>query len=282
VDIPDLVQYPKARSDEYDKYTPEQISRVVKQWLFIGDTSHRELDREILGLDSGKSKGYESMNILHYLGLSPVFKGVFRDCALDNVIDGLRRNCQDFTEIIDHLEWEERNLDFKVCHKLTLIGNARDRNFGRRLKEYLERDSDIGGSDNVDLYRKEQAILKVLIFDTLTELQCSICLTRFPTDLMTLAYIKPRSQCSELERLDLSIVMPVCQFGCGSLYKHNYLVVDDRGRISAVDYKLVPDSLLLTLKSLEGNKCSWFSDGTRKYFSYTRQLLEHTGQLRFV
>ena len=77
MDIPDLVQYPKMRSDEYEKYTYEQISRLVKHWLFIIDTSHRELDKEVLGLDSIKSKGYESMNVLHYLGLGPVFKGVF-------------------------------------------------------------------------------------------------------------------------------------------------------------------------------------------------------------
>ena len=282
MDIPDLVQYPKARSDEYEKYTYEQISRVVKQWLFIHDTSHRELDREILGLDPNKSKGYEAMNVLHYLGLGPVFKGVFQNFGLDIVINKLRQNNQDFTDIIGYLEWEDRNLDFTVCHNLILIGNSRDRMFSKKFREYLKRDEDVVESVNTDLLRKEQAVLKVLVFGPSTEIQCSICLRRFPSDLMSLTHIKPRSHCSELERLNLSIVMPVCKVGCDSFYKSNYLIVDDLGRISIAEYKLLPDDLLSILKSLEGNKCPSFSDATREYFSYTRQLYERPGQLKFA
>ncbi len=282
MDIPDLVQYSKARSDEYEKYTSEQISRVVKQWLFIGDTSHRELDREILGLDSSKSKGYESMNVLHSLGLGPVFKGVFRYHTLDIAINELRKSNQNFTDIIRYLDWDERNLDFKVCHNLILIGNSCDRNFSKRLREHRRSDVDLDGSGNVDLLRKEQAILKVLVFGTSTEIECSICLRQFPADLMTLIHIKPRSHCSELERLDLSGVMPACEFGCAPLYKNNYLMVDDLGLINIAEYKLLSDDLLSILKGLEGNECPAFSDDTRDYFSYTRQLYEQTGQLKFV
>ena len=282
MDIPDLVQYPKARSDEYEKYTYEQISRVVKQWLFIIDTSYRELDKEILGLDSITSKGYESMNVLHYLGLGPVFKGVFQGFELDNVISELSRNNQDFTNISGYLKWEENNLDFKVCYDLALIGNARDRNFSKKLKKRLEREESIFDLADIDLFRKEQAALKLLLFGTSTEIQCAICLRSFPLDLVEFTHIKPRSHCSEPERLDLSVVMPVCKIGCDSFYKNNYVIVDDLGRISMSEYKLLPDDLLGALKTFEGNDCPYFSDVTREYFSYKRRLSEHSGQLKFV
>ena len=282
MDIPDLVQYPKMRSDEYEKYTYEQISRLVKHWLFIIDTSHRELDKEVLGLDSIKSKGYESMNVLHYLGLGPVFKGVFQGFELDNVISELRRNNQDFGNISGYLEWEEKNLDFKVCYDLVLIGNSRDRNFSKKLKKRLEREESIFDLANVDLFRKEQAALKLLLFGTSAEIQCAICLRSFPIDLVELIHIKPRSHCSEPERLDLSAVMPVCRIGCDSFYKNNYLIVDNHGRISISTYKVLPDDLLSELKKLESNYCPYFSEATEEYFSYARQLSQPSGQLTFV
>ena len=282
MDIPDLVQYPKARSGEYQKYTYEQISRVVKQWLFIRDTSHRELDREILGLDYKKSKGYEAMNVLHYLGLGPVFKGVFQGFELDIVIKEMSRNNQDFTNIIGYLQWEENNLDFKVCHNLILTGIARDNHFIKKLKESLKHDNGIVGIADVDLFRKEQAALKLLLFGTSAEIQCAICLRSFPIDLVELIHIKPRSHCSEPERLDLSAVMPVCRIGCDSFYKNNYLIVDNHGRISISTYKVLPDDLLSELKKLESNYCPYFSEATEEYFSYARQLSQPSGQLTFV
>ena len=282
MDIPELVEYPKARSDEYEKYTYEQISRVVKQWLFISDTSHRELDREILGLDASKSKGYEAMNVLHYLGLGPVFKGVFQGFELDTVINELGKNHQDFTNIIGCLEWEERNLDFKVFYNLVLIGNARDHNFSKNLRKRLECDESIVELADADLYRKEQAALKILLFGKSTEIQCAICLRNFPLDLVGVTHIKPRSHCSEVELLDLSVLMPLCKIGCDSFYKNNYVIIDNLGRISIDEYKLLPTDLLSVLKSLEGNDCPYFSDATQQYFSYARRFFEHSGQLKFV
>ena len=152
------------------------------------------------------------MNVLYYLGVGPVFKGVFRDHKLDTAINELRKSNQDFTDIIGYLALEERNLDFKVCHNLILIENSCDRNCSKRLRGHLRSDVDLDGSGNVDLFRKEQAILKVLVFGTSTEIGCSICLRQFTADLMTLIHIKPRSHCSELERLDLSGVMPAREF----------------------------------------------------------------------
>ena len=63
------------RIREYLLRDNEQISQIVKTYLFDKSTTHRKLDETILGLDSSISKGYQSMGVLHYLGLKGEFKG---------------------------------------------------------------------------------------------------------------------------------------------------------------------------------------------------------------
>ena len=128
-----------------------------------------------------------------------------------------------------------------------MTGITRDNHFSKKLKESLKHDNGIIGIADVDLFRKEQAALKLLLFGTSAEIQCAICLRSFPLDLMEVTHIKPRSHCSELERLDLSVIMPVCKIGCDSFYKNNYVIIDDLGRISMSEYKLLPTDLLSVL-----------------------------------
>ncbi len=56
------------RHREYDSYSSIIRGQVVYSYLFEG-LSHRALDKEIIGLDPDKSKGWQSMGILHYIGL---------------------------------------------------------------------------------------------------------------------------------------------------------------------------------------------------------------------
>jgi len=107
MDIPELERSPRTR--EYKNYTFEEISRLVKHWLFIGDLGHRNLEREILGIDPEYFRGFQSMGILHYLGLKQSFKGIFQGLELPYVISELKDNHQDFTEIISHLESDQQD-----------------------------------------------------------------------------------------------------------------------------------------------------------------------------
>ena len=81
--IPELKK--SSRNREYKLYTPEQHFEVVKGYIFDG-LSHRQIDEEILDLDSEYSRGYQAMGILHYLGITGDFKGLFKDFLIEDAI----------------------------------------------------------------------------------------------------------------------------------------------------------------------------------------------------
>ena len=99
--IPKLKVYSKSR--EFDLYSYAEISEVVKWWLLLG-RSTREIEREVLGLNPQYSKGYQSMGILHYLGLNEPFKGLFKDFQKSEAISCLENDTQDFSKVVDFLK----------------------------------------------------------------------------------------------------------------------------------------------------------------------------------
>jgi hypothetical protein len=58
------------------------------------------MDIEFLGADPQKARGYEAMNILHYLGLKREFQGLFVGMNEDKSIRYLENDEQDFSEVI--------------------------------------------------------------------------------------------------------------------------------------------------------------------------------------
>lgn len=84
IDVPKLIL--SGRKREYSLYTEEERRNVVIEYLFEGK-SHRQLDQDVLGLDSSESRGYQAMGILHYIGLKNDFKGLFQECTVDEAIE---------------------------------------------------------------------------------------------------------------------------------------------------------------------------------------------------
>ncbi len=76
------------RSREFNMWPEEKRDSVIYHYLFKGK-SNRELDSDVLELDSNYSRGYQSMGILHHLGLNKDFKGIFRGVSIDFAIDGM-------------------------------------------------------------------------------------------------------------------------------------------------------------------------------------------------
>lgn len=97
---------PSKRRREYDSYSDDLRSQVVRKWLF-SDKTHRDLDEEVLGLDRENSRGYQSMGLLHFLGLKADFHGIFIGSAKDSAINALRDSDQDFSDIIKFLDTSE-------------------------------------------------------------------------------------------------------------------------------------------------------------------------------
>ncbi|EPY2275041.1 HNH endonuclease [Clostridium sporogenes] len=92
------------RKREYDLYSDKERDEVIYKYLFEGK-SHRILDEEIFSVDPNYSRGWQSMGILHYLGIRNEFKGIFRELEIDDVIEILQKeNDEKFSEIIIALE----------------------------------------------------------------------------------------------------------------------------------------------------------------------------------
>ena len=101
-----MVEIPKLersnRSREYDRYTEYERAEVVFEYLFKG-SSHRQLDERILGIPSSYSRGWQSMGILHFLGLKDAFKGIFQEEELPLVIAEFSLRDEDFKSIAYYL-----------------------------------------------------------------------------------------------------------------------------------------------------------------------------------
>jgi len=73
------------RGREFNQYSLDDHKEVVYHYLFHG-LSHRALDKDILGLDPAYSRGFQSMNILHFLGLVDVHKHFFEGFPLEDAL----------------------------------------------------------------------------------------------------------------------------------------------------------------------------------------------------
>ncbi len=103
IEIPNLQFEDKA--SVFKKHTNIEISDTIKGWIIYGDT-HRQLDKKIFNLNPTERKGWESWSILAHLGLKKEFKGLFKDMTVDNVINVLKKDKQDFSQIISYLKLE--------------------------------------------------------------------------------------------------------------------------------------------------------------------------------
>lgn len=96
-----------SRSREYEKYNESQRAAVVRAWLFEGK-HHREIDQSVLHLDPEYTRGYQSMGILHYLGLKRSFQGIFNGMTPDQAISALKATGDtSYQSIIDILADDE-------------------------------------------------------------------------------------------------------------------------------------------------------------------------------
>ena len=86
MELPQLIV--SSRDREFKHYSREQREEVVVSFLFRG-LSSRKLDERVLGLDSEKSRGYQSWAILRHYGLGDDFKGIFKGMTPQDAIDQL-------------------------------------------------------------------------------------------------------------------------------------------------------------------------------------------------
>ena len=124
---------PDKRDREYKQRNFEEISQIVHTWLFT-KVGHREMDRDILGLDPSSTRGYQSMGVLHHLGLRKEFKGIFLNSDLNQAISDLKSDEQDFSFIIELLENTSDDYGETLVESLYEVGKSRDKDFEEHYK----------------------------------------------------------------------------------------------------------------------------------------------------
>lgn len=107
ISIPEL--RPSGRAREYNSNKQADRDKVVYEYLFKGK-SHRELDKDVLGLNPEQSHGWQAMGILHYLGIKKEFKGIFAEIDIDEAIKSLEElKGNEYTTIINILKRYKQN-----------------------------------------------------------------------------------------------------------------------------------------------------------------------------
>jgi hypothetical protein len=115
--------------------------------------------------------------------------------------------------------------------------------------------------------RVEQSWLRQNLFGRRTIFPCSCCGKKYPISFLITAHIKKRNFCNTKERLDTSVVMPMCKFGCDELFEKGYISVVD-GKFIKLSKSPSTDEVELCLKNIDGNICEYFKDNTEKYFDW--------------
>ncbi|MBY0217883.1 helix-turn-helix transcriptional regulator [Paenibacillus illinoisensis] len=129
---------------------------------------------------------------------------------------------------------------------------------------------------NLDTFAKriarvEQGYLRRLLFGKRLFAKCAACGFDFGASQLVAAHLKKRSLCTVEEKLDSQIVMPMCKFGCDTLYEDGYISVDSNGRFIRLDKlmgKKVTPRVEEILKELEGRECSYSNENTAKYYQW--------------
>jgi hypothetical protein len=155
---------------------------------------------------------------------------------------------------------------------------------GRRLLEYLDiapgdpddswlgrprtfwdgDDSDVEGFNKA---RAEQQDLRRHLIAGRPSAGCSLCGRELPINLLIAAHIKPRSQCTEVERRDFqTVAMLVCSLGCDALFEWGYITVDDKGIIVSLRPTTTPHAAQ-AVTDLLGRACSAHTAATAGHFA---------------
>ncbi|WP_214848761.1 HNH endonuclease [Exiguobacterium sp. s193] len=94
---------PNNRDREFKKYSDELKGQVLYEHL-INSKTHRWLDKNILRITSGNTKGRNSANILYYLGMKAEYRGIFKGKSINEVINILENDDQDYSVSIKLLK----------------------------------------------------------------------------------------------------------------------------------------------------------------------------------
>ncbi len=116
--------------------------------------------------------------------------------------------------------------------------------------------------------RREQKILREILFGSATVKQCGICGREYPVSLLVVAHIKARAHCTESERLETEHnLMPLCLLGCDSLFEKGFISVKD-GYVIKGPIEANTKDLKAQITPLLGADCAYWTLESRQYFDW--------------
>lgn len=127
-------------------------------------------------------------------------------------------------------------------------------------------------SEAIVQVRNEQSYLRKHLFHQKKSARCAICARELPVNLLVTSHIKKRAECTDEEKLDLNVVVPMCSLGCDALYEKGYIAVSSATEIKIHQLKTLPKDLISYLKGLDGNICSYHNDNNSKYFEWHENI----------
>ena len=154
-------------------------------------------------------------------------------------------------------------------HLYSLVEALEEPNQVDRYTQFRRRLIDLGKTDEVyeQKVRREQSILRQWLFDSKDRASCAICGVEYPVEALVTAHKKKRTECTEVERTDPYIVMPLCRFGCDFLYEERHVTVNSDGLIIEGNHFVGYAEGRQYLEKLIGRKIgdAWL-EGSHSYF----------------
>ena len=117
--------------------------------------------------------------------------------------------------------------------------------------------------------RQESQIFRKYLFGKTRTHTCDLCNKELPTRLIVAAHIKPRADCTEVEKRDLNVIFRACKLGCDELFEKSYLIVDANGKILGTEnLDKSTDALKQYASELIGKTCNAMSQFNKHYFEW--------------
>jgi hypothetical protein len=117
------------------------------------------------------------------------------------------------------------------------------------------------------LQRREQSRLRKIKLKGATSAACEICTKTLPVRHLRAAHIKKRSDCTDVEKLDLDNIMIVC-VECDALFEIGDLGVNDNGMVIASGAAPTTRDLELLIEAKVNKRCAAWKPGNAGYFAH--------------
>jgi 5-methylcytosine-specific restriction protein A len=108
---------PTSRSREYETYSPPLRGQIAYSFLTTKKLGHREIDKNMLGLDPDYTRGFQAMNILKYQGLFKEHAGILEGASIESVIKQVSSMVNSSRLVGDLMAFGFENQIFESVHQ---------------------------------------------------------------------------------------------------------------------------------------------------------------------